>query len=110
VKILKFWKTELSYAENKNRGKKMHLLGMDTCPSLNDVMEIRLSDCFAMYQWCEFKSCQGSTEPLSAQKSNSNTVGLNFQTYINVELYIHCIIIILFCQQSNSTILIYCTG
>ena len=41
VKILKFWRTELSYAQNKNRGKKMRLLGMDTCPSLNDIMEIR---------------------------------------------------------------------
>ena len=41
VKILKFWRTELSYAQNKNRGKKMRLLGMDICPSLNDIMEIR---------------------------------------------------------------------
>jgi hypothetical protein len=41
VKILKFWRTELLYAQNKNRGKKMRLLGMDTCPSLNDIMEIR---------------------------------------------------------------------
>jgi hypothetical protein len=41
VKILKFWRTELSYAQNKNRGKKMRLLGMDTCPSLNDIMAIR---------------------------------------------------------------------
>jgi hypothetical protein len=39
VKILKFWKTELSYAQNKNMGKKMRLLGMDTCPSLNDIMD-----------------------------------------------------------------------
>jgi hypothetical protein len=30
VKILKFWRTELSYAQNKNRGRKMRLLGMDT--------------------------------------------------------------------------------
>ena len=30
VKILKFWRTELSYAQNKNWGKKMRLLGMDT--------------------------------------------------------------------------------
>jgi hypothetical protein len=43
VKILKFWKTELSYAQNKNRREKMRLLGIDTCPSLNDTMEIRLS-------------------------------------------------------------------
>ena len=40
VKILIFWRTELSYAQNKNRGRKMRLLGMDTCPSLNDIMEI----------------------------------------------------------------------
>jgi hypothetical protein len=38
VKILKFWKTELSYAQNKNRSEKMSLLGMDTCPRLNDTM------------------------------------------------------------------------
>ena len=41
VIILKFWRTELSYAQNKNGDKKMRLLGMDTCPSLNDIMEIR---------------------------------------------------------------------
>ena len=39
VKILKFWRTELSYAQNKNRGRKMHLLGMDTCPSFNDIIQ-----------------------------------------------------------------------
>ena len=44
-KILKFWWTELSYAQNKNRGRKMRLLGMDTCPSLNDIMEIRCNKC-----------------------------------------------------------------
>jgi hypothetical protein len=37
VKILKAWRTELSYAQNKNRGKKMPLLGLDTCPRLNDI-------------------------------------------------------------------------
>jgi hypothetical protein len=35
------WRTELSYAQRKNRGRKMRLLGMDTCPNLNDIMEIR---------------------------------------------------------------------
>jgi hypothetical protein len=40
VKILKLWRSELSYAQNKNRGEKMRLLGMDTCPRLNDIMEI----------------------------------------------------------------------
>jgi hypothetical protein len=29
VKILKFWRTELSYAQNKNRGKKIRLLGIN---------------------------------------------------------------------------------
>jgi hypothetical protein len=43
IKILKFWRTELSYAQNKNRDKKMRLLGMDTCTSLNDIMEIMYS-------------------------------------------------------------------
>jgi hypothetical protein len=28
VKILKFWRTELSYAQSKNRGKKIRLLGI----------------------------------------------------------------------------------
>ena len=45
VKILKFWRTELSYAQNKNRGKKMRLLEMDTCPSLNDIKDIRCNKC-----------------------------------------------------------------
>jgi hypothetical protein len=40
VKILKFWRTELSYAQNKNRGRKKRLLRMDTCPSLTDIIEI----------------------------------------------------------------------
>ena len=38
MKILKLGRTELSYAQYKNRGKKMRLLEMDTCPSLNDIM------------------------------------------------------------------------
>ena len=45
VKILKFWKTELSYAQNKNRRETKRLLGMDTCPNLNDTMEIRCNKC-----------------------------------------------------------------
>jgi hypothetical protein len=45
MKILKFWRTELSYAQYKNRDKKMRLLEMDTCPSLNDIMEIRCNKC-----------------------------------------------------------------
>jgi hypothetical protein len=33
----------------------------------------------AVYQWCDFKSCRWRIRSWSAQKSNSNTVGLNFQ-------------------------------
>ena len=54
VKILKFWRTELSYAQNKNRGKKIRLLGMDTCPSLNDIMEIRCNKCTRSEQGYDF--------------------------------------------------------
>jgi hypothetical protein len=54
VKILKFWRTELSYAQNKNRGKQMRLLGMDTCPSLNDIMEIRCNKCTRREQGYDF--------------------------------------------------------
>jgi hypothetical protein len=54
VKILKFWKTELSYAQNKNRSEKMRLLGMDTCPSLNDIMEIRCNKCTRSGQGYDF--------------------------------------------------------
>jgi hypothetical protein len=54
MKILKFWRTELSYAQNKNKGKKMLLLGMDTCPSLNDIMEIRCNKCTRSEQGYDF--------------------------------------------------------
>jgi hypothetical protein len=37
VKILKFWRTELSYAQNKNRGKQVRLLGMDVCPKVEEL-------------------------------------------------------------------------
>jgi hypothetical protein len=50
VKILKFWRTELSYAQNKNRGKRIRLLGMNTYPSLNDIMEIRCNKCIRSEQ------------------------------------------------------------
>jgi hypothetical protein len=45
-----------SYAQNKNRGKKMRLLGMDTCPSLNDIMEIRCNKVLeeVMYHYINF--------------------------------------------------------
>ena len=54
MKILKFWRTELSYAQNKNEGKKMLLLGMDTCPSLNDIMEISRNKCTRSEQGYDF--------------------------------------------------------
>ena len=31
----KFWRTDLSHAQNNNRGEEMRLLEMDTYPSLN---------------------------------------------------------------------------
>ena len=58
VKILKFWRTELSYVQNKNRGKKMRLLGMDTCSSLNDIMEIRCNKCTRCEQGYNFQTCR----------------------------------------------------
>ena len=51
---LKFWRTEISYAQNKNRDKKMRLLGMDTCPSLNDIMKIRCNTCTRSEQGYDF--------------------------------------------------------
>jgi hypothetical protein len=54
VKILKFCRTELSYAQNKIRGKKMRLLGMDTCPSMNDIMEMRCNKCTRSEQGYDF--------------------------------------------------------
>ena len=58
VKILIFRRTELSNAQNKNRGKKMPLLGMDTCPSLNDIMEIRCNKCTRSEQGYDFKPAE----------------------------------------------------
>ena len=54
VKILKLWRTELSYAQNKNTSKKMRFLRMDTCPSLNDIMEIRCNKCTRSEQGYDF--------------------------------------------------------
>jgi hypothetical protein len=57
ISMIKYWiswRTELSYAQNKNRGKKIHLLGMDTCPSLNDIMEIRCNKCTRSEQGYDF--------------------------------------------------------
>jgi hypothetical protein len=49
------------------------------------VLDVWLSEwCAAVYQWCEFKSRRGKNKNLTAQKSNSNTVWFNFQTYIYI--------------------------
>jgi hypothetical protein len=47
----------LSYAQNKNRGEKMRLLGMDTYPSLNDIMEIMCNKCTRSEQVYDFLTC-----------------------------------------------------
>ena len=36
----------------------------------------------AVDQWCEFKPRRGKNKNLTGQRSNSNTVWFNFQTYI----------------------------
>jgi hypothetical protein len=43
LKILENW--AIVCTKKKNRGEKMRLLGMDTWPSLNDIMEIRCNKC-----------------------------------------------------------------
>ena len=47
------------------------------------ALDVRLSEwCFAVYQWCGFKSRRGKNKHLTALRSNSSTVWFNFQTYI----------------------------
>ena len=41
MKILIFWSTEISHAQSKKKGENARLLGIETCPSLNEIMEIR---------------------------------------------------------------------
>ena len=43
-----------SNEQYKNGGKKMRLLGMDTYPSLNDIMEIRCNKCTRSEQGYDF--------------------------------------------------------
>ena len=57
VNILKFWRTELSYAQNKNRGKKMRLLEMDILEASRgtifrpaEFMELHASWIISIYQ------------------------------------------------------------
>jgi hypothetical protein len=54
----------------------MIIFGMKTFNSVS--MEKRIN----RYQWCEFKSRRGKKKILTAQRSNSNTVWFNFQTYV----------------------------
>ena len=51
---------------------------------LSRALDIRVAIGVAVYQWYEFKSRRGKNKNLSAKRSNSNTVELNFQTYINI--------------------------
>jgi len=47
---------------------------------------------FSLKKWFDFKSHRGQNKNLSAQISNSNIVGFNFQTYIYIyaDFYIYC--------------------
>ena len=45
------------------------------------ALDVRLSE------WCGFKSRRGKYKNLTALKSNSNTVWVNFQTYIDIYIY-----------------------
>jgi hypothetical protein len=49
-----------------------------------DVVEWSTAPGAAVYQWCEFKSRRGKNKNLTAQRSNSNIVWFNFQTYIYI--------------------------
>jgi hypothetical protein len=51
---LKFWRTDLSHAQNNNRGEVMRLLEMDIYPSLDDIMEIRCNKCTGSEQLYDF--------------------------------------------------------
>ena len=54
VKILKFWRIEMSYVQNKNRGGKVRLLGIATCPNVNDIMDIMCIKCTRSEQVYDF--------------------------------------------------------
>jgi hypothetical protein len=59
VKILKFWRTELSYKQNKNRCERVRLLVIDTCPSLNKIIEIWCIKCTRsekLYDFLNFRT------------------------------------------------------
>ena len=77
------------------RGKNKHLKALRSVRLLklpfkgvyvvewSRALDVRLSEwCFAVYQWCGFKSRRGKNKHLKALRSNSNIVMFNFQTYI----------------------------
>ena len=37
MEILVFWSTEISHAQSKEKGENARLLGIETCPSLNEI-------------------------------------------------------------------------
>jgi hypothetical protein len=102
VKILKFRRTELSYAQNKNRGKKMRLLGMDTCPSLNDIMEIRRNKCIRSEQGYDYNLMLTSNCMCRPYINTNNPQGMQLGRFKNRTParfeYIYCALF--FCRYS----------
>jgi hypothetical protein len=90
VKILKFWRTELSYAQNKNRGEKVRLLGMDTCPSLNDIRILRFSHIYCqIFRIVPFVDgsrykINGPLRPLNSECITSTVGSEKFQTFLRI--------------------------
>ena len=59
------------------------------------ALDKRISDwCCSVSKWCEFKFHRGKKTNLKIQRSNSNTVWFNLQTYIYIYIYIYSITII----------------
>ena len=75
-----------------------------------DVLYYDVYDIYIyIYQWCELKSRRGKNNNLTAQKSNSNTVWFNFQTYVYLEDWFIDWHIILYFECINIYIYYYCT-
>ena len=66
---------------------KLHFYGADVV-EWSRALDIRLRDCTAVYQWCDFKCRRGKKNNLRAQKYNSNTAWFNFQTDMHIYIYI----------------------
>jgi hypothetical protein len=56
-----------------------------------------------VYQWCEFKSRRGKNKNLTAQRSNSNTVWFNFQTYVIFSINLVSLVTL----RSSGTYIVY---